>query len=52
MDNQKRFVNFHDGRGVVDTQIHPKVLAAQEEYARKGKKKVSAPKPGDLRRSG
>ncbi len=27
----QRFVNFRDGRGVVDTQMDPKVLKAQEE---------------------
>jgi hypothetical protein len=31
----KRFVNFFDGRGVIDTQIHPKVLAAQEAEAKR-----------------
>ena len=31
----ERFVNFKDGRGVIDTQIHPKVLAAQEAEAKR-----------------
>lgn len=30
----KRFRNFGDGRGVVDTQVHPKVKRAQEAHAR------------------
>ncbi len=39
-DNNTRFVMDSAGR-LIDTEIEPKVLAAQAEYARKGKKKLA-----------
>ncbi len=43
MSTPERFVNFHDGRGVMDTQMDPRVLAAQEEAAARKQGRKSAP---------
>ncbi len=50
-----RFINMHDGKGLVDTQMHPRVLQAQEEaearrhatHSRKARPKTGFSEPSE-----
>ncbi len=36
---EDRFVNSHDGKGRIDREMHPKVLKAQQEEAKRVKER-------------
>jgi len=41
MKTKERFKNFHDGRGIVDTDMHPRVLAAQIAESKLADKRIA-----------